>query len=206
MRCSTQCLLSFWRNTSCRCASFFLPRDAMYSAAYVMATCLSARPSRCLSRLCIVSKWLYIIPILMRPHSRSLILLIPHSVGCVAQNFGDWCKITRRLRWCGRNRNQCRIPIWRTFGRIKWHAIPAPPATLANSMSWFQSYVSHCRVLPSGEFNGMSSQSHVSHCRVLPLGEFTVTIQEPHATLQGVIIPSAILKIVSRHILFIYCF
>ena len=37
-----------------------------------------------------------------------------------------------------------------------------------------------------GEFNGMSSQSHVSHCRVLPLGEFTVTISEPYATLQGV--------------------
>ena len=36
-----------------------------------------------------------------------------------------------------------------------------------------------------GEFNGMSSQSHVSHCRLLPLGEFTVTIPEPHATLQG---------------------
>ena len=36
-----------------------------------------------------------------------------------------------------------------------------------------------------GEFNGMSSQSHVSHCWVLPLGEFTVTIPEPHATLQG---------------------
>jgi len=36
-----------------------------------------------------------------------------------------------------------------------------------------------------GDFNGMSSQSHVSHCRVLPLGEFTVTIPEPHATLQG---------------------
>jgi len=32
-----------------------------------------------------------------------------------------------------------------------------------------------------GEFNGMLSQSHVSHCRVLPLGEFTVTIPEPHA-------------------------
>jgi len=29
-----------------------------------------------------------------------------------------------------------------------------------------------------GEFNGMSFQSHVSHCRVLPLGEFTVTIPE----------------------------
>jgi len=58
---------------------------------------------------------------------------------------------------------------------------------LANSMSWFQSYVSHCRVLPPGEFNGMSSQSHVSHCRVLPPGEFTVTIPEPHATLQGAV-------------------
>jgi len=56
-----------------------------------------------------------------------------------------------------------------------------------------------------GEFIGMSSQSHVSHCRVLPLGEFPVTIPEPHATLQGVRIPSGILKIVFRHILF-FCF
>jgi len=89
---------------------------------------------------------------------------------------------------------------------------------LANSMSWFHSYVSHCRVLPSGEFSGMTPQSHISHCRVLPLGEFTVTIPEPHATLQGAVtwrnhchdhatlqgvrILSAILKIVFRHILF----
>jgi len=73
-----------------------------------------------------------------------------------------------------------------------------------------------------GEINGISSQSHVSHCRVLPLGEFTVTIPEPHATLQGAVtwrnqrhdrgtlqgvrIPSAILKIVFRHILFFFCF
>jgi len=58
-----------------------------------------------------------------------------------------------------------------------------------------------------GEFNGMSSQSHVSHCRVLPLGEFTVTIPEPHATLQGVRIPSAILKIVFlRYFILFYCF
>ena len=69
-----------------------------------------------------------------------------------------------------------------------------------------------------GEFNGMSSQSHVSHCMVLPLGEFTVTIPERHATLQGAVtwrnqcrdratlqrvrIPSGILKMVFRHILF----
>ena len=52
-----------------------------------------------------------------------------------------------------------------------------------------------------GEFNGMSSQSHVYHRRVLPLGEFTVTIPEPHATLQGVRIPSAILKIVFRQLI-----
>jgi len=73
-----------------------------------------------------------------------------------------------------------------------------------------------------GEFNGMSSQSHVSHCRVLPLGEFTVTIPEPHATLHGAVtwwnqcldratlhgvkIPSGILKIVFRHILFYFLF
>ena len=66
-----------------------------------------------------------------------------------------------------------------------------------------------------GEFNGMLSQSHVSLCRVLTHGELTVTIPEPHltlqgavtwrnqchdrATLQGVRIPSAILKIVLRH-------
>ena len=48
----------------------------------------------------------------------------------------------------------------------------------------------------------MSSQSYVSHCRVLPLGEFTVMIPEPHATLQGVKTSSAILKIVFRHFLF----
>jgi len=53
-----------------------------------------------------------------------------------------------------------------------------------------------------GEFHGISSQSHVSHCRVLPRGEFTVMIPEPHATLQGVIIPFAILKIVFRSIFF----
>ena len=63
-----------------------------------------------------------------------------------------------------------------------------------------------------GEFNGLSSQSHLPHCRVLLLGEFTVMIPEPHTTLQGSVtwrnechdratlhgvrIPSAILKIV----------
>ena len=73
-----------------------------------------------------------------------------------------------------------------------------------------------------GEFNGMSSQSHLPHCRVLPPGEFNVMIPELRVTLQGAVtwrnqchdratlpgvrIPSAILKIVFRHILFFVCF
>ena len=31
---------------------------------------------------------------------------------------------------CSRNRTRCRIPIWRTFGRIQWHVIPKPRITL----------------------------------------------------------------------------
>jgi len=41
---------------------------------------------------------------------------------------------------------------------------------------------------------------------VLPLGEFTVTIPETHATLQGVRIPFAVLKIVFLHILLFFVF
>jgi len=104
---------------------------------------------------------------------------------------GDMVKIETR----------CRIPIWRTFGRIPWHVILQPAATLQDAATY--------------EFNGMSSHSHISHCRVLPLGECTVMIPEPHATLQGAVtwrnqchdratlqgvrIPSGILKIVFRH-------
>jgi len=67
-----------------------------------------------------------------------------------------------------------------------------------------------------GKFNGMSSHSHLPHYRVLPLGEFTVMVPESHVVLQGAVtwrnqchdhatswrvrIPSAILKIVFRHI------
>jgi len=70
-----------------------------------------------------------------------------------------------------------------------------------------QSHLPHCRVLPPGEFNVMIPELYVvPRCRVLPLGEFTVTIPEPHATLQGVRILSAILKIVFRYILFYFLF
>ena len=31
---------------------------------------------------------------------------------------------------------RCRIPIWRTFGRVQWHVIPEPLATLQDAATW----------------------------------------------------------------------
>jgi len=31
---------------------------------------------------------------------------------------------------------RCRIPIWRTFGRIQWHVIPEPRITLQGAATW----------------------------------------------------------------------
>jgi len=104
-------------------------------------------------------------------------------------------------------------PIWIKFRRLVQNDMST---AVMRSKSKPDLEFQYCR--PLAEFNGMSSQSHVSHCRVLSLGEFTVTIPEPHATLQGAVtwrnqcheratlqgvrIPSAILKIILRHILF----
>ena len=72
---------------------------------------------------------------------------------------GDMVKIETR----------CRIPIWRTFGRIQLHVIPDPritlqgAATLVNSLSWFHSHMPHCRVQSPGEMNVMI----VPHCNVI---------------------------------------
>jgi len=32
---------------------------------------------------------------------------------------------------------RCRIPIWRTFGRIQWHVIPEPRITLQGAGTWW---------------------------------------------------------------------
>ena len=32
---------------------------------------------------------------------------------------------------------RCRIKIWRTFGRIQWHVISEPPATLQGAATWW---------------------------------------------------------------------
>ena len=54
---------------------------------------------------------------------------------------------------------RCRIPIWRTFGRIQWHVIPEPRVTLQGAATWWI----YChRVQSPGEINVMI----VPHCRV----------------------------------------
>jgi len=125
-----------------------------------------------------------------------------------------------RLRWYGRNRNQIRIPIWRTFGRIPWHVIPEPPATLQGAATWrirchdprATSHIAGC-CRRANSTACPPRATYVSHCRVLPLGEFTVMIPEPHATchIPGYTIAgcnNSIRHIENRfrHILFIFLF
>ena len=70
--------------------------------------------------------------------------------------------------------------------------IPEPPATLQGAATWrIQCHdpraMCHIAGAATARIQRMSSQRHVSHCRVLPVGEFPVMIPEPHATLQGAI-------------------
>ena len=84
-------------------------------------------------------------------------------------NFADWCRMT-----CGnmvKIKTRCRIPIWRTFGRIAWHVIPELP---------------HCRVLPPGEFNVMIPELYVTLQGAATGRVQRHVIPEPRMTLQGV--------------------
>jgi len=81
--------------------------------------------------------------------------------------------MTCRLRWYGETRNQ----MYNSNTADVW----------ANSMAchpWATGHIAGCCHLVNSM---LWSQSYVSHCRVLPLGEFTVMIPEPHATLQGAV-------------------
>ena len=79
---------------------------------------------------------------------------------------------------------RCRIPIWRTFGRIAWHVIPEPPVTLQGAATWriqchdprAMCHIAGCCHL----VNSLSRlQSHVPHCRVQSPVEINVVIV-PH--------------------------
>jgi len=103
---------------------------------------------------------------------------------------------------------RCRIPIWRTFRRIQWHVIPEPPATLQGAATWrIQCHDSRATCHISGCCHRASSMAchpratcHIAGCCHL-VNSLSRLHAEPHATLQGVRIPSAILIIVFRHIL-----
>jgi len=85
--------------------------------------------------------------------------------------------MTCRLRWCVEMETRCRIPIWRTFGRIQWHVIPEPRMTLQGAATWWI----HC--------HDSRATCHIAGCSHLTKS------MSWRATLQGVRIPSAILKV-----------
>jgi len=66
-----------------------------------------------------------------------------HDVIFFCREWSDLDKISQTsAEWhvdCGdivEIETRCRIPIWRTFGRIQWHAIPEPPATVQGAATW----------------------------------------------------------------------
>jgi len=67
-------------------------------------------------------------------------------------------------------------PIW-----IKFRRLVQNDMSTAVIWSKWRTYVEFQYGGRLGELHGMSSHSHVSHCRVLPLGEFTVMIPETYA-------------------------
>ena len=92
--------------------------------------------------------------------------------------------MTCRLRWWVEMETRCRIPIWRTFGRIQWHVIPEPRIILQGVATWWI------------HWHDSTAICHIAGCSHL-----TKSCHD-RATLQGVRIPSSILKIVFHHILF----
>ena len=66
---------------------------------------------------------------------------------------------------------RCRIPVWRTFGRIQWHVIPEPPATLQGATTWRM----HCR--------DSRAMCHIAVC--CHRANSMAVIREPRITLQG---------------------
>jgi len=82
-----------------------------------------------------------------------------------------------------------RILMWRMFGRTQWHVIPrratchiAGCCHLSNSMSWFQSYMPHCRLLLTGKFSDMSSHIASVTLQGRPTATWWIHCRDPKAT------------------------
>jgi len=91
------------------------------------------------------------------------------------------------LRWYGQNRTRCRIQ-WRTFGRIPWHVIPQPLATLQGAATWWI----HC--------HDSRVTCHIARCSHLAKS------MSWSCHIAGCNIPSAILKIVFSPYYIFFCF
>ena len=76
---------------------------------------------------------------------------------------------------------RCRIPIWRTFGRIQWHVIPEPRITLQGAATWWI----HCHYF--------RATCHIAGCSHLVAKSVSWSCGF-RATLRSVRIPCAILK------------
>jgi len=118
-----------------------------------------------------------------------------HDVIFFCWGWSDLDKISQTgAEWhvdCGdvvKIETRCRIPIWRIFGRIPWHVMPEPRITLHCSAIWWI----HC--------HDSRATCHIAGCSHLPKSMSWSCYN------QGVIIASAILKIVFRHILFYFVF
>jgi len=66
---------------------------------------------------------------------------------------------------------RCRIPIWRTFGRIQWHVIPEPRITLQGTATlWIHCHDSRatCHIAGCSHLAKMRNQCHdrATFCRV----------------------------------------
>jgi len=142
---------------------------------------------------------------------RSAILKIDMTLFFSAESGPIWIKFQRLVQnvmstavmW-SKSKPDCRIPIWRTFGRIQWHVIPEPPATLQGTAIWrIQCHDSRatCHIAgcchransvachPRATYhiagccqlvNSLSRfQSHMPHCRVQSPGKINVMIV-PH--------------------------
>ena len=98
---------------------------------------------------------------------------------------------------------RCKIPIWRTFGRIPWHVIPEPPATLQGAATGrIQWHVipEPCITLQGAATWWIYCHDSRSTCHIAGCSHLAKSMS------WSCHIASAILKIVFRHILFYFCF
>jgi len=120
---------------------------------------------------------------------------------------GDMVKIETR----------CRIPIRRTFGRIPWHVILEPPATLQGAATWriqchdprAMCHIAGCCYRANSTACHPRATYHIARCCHLVRSLSWFQSHMPHCKVQSpgeinVMIVPAILTIVFRHISFFW--